>query len=398
METCKNCDLELPDENAVCTCQCKRCGDIVFDPVLAYCQSFLKNYSVAEVAKAVESFFSSDDVIKARELIRSDFAEKVKDLEISRTASRRTTINRSHLQANAVDVVEATYHLSQNEGPRFMVDDISQIPILRPNLANARDQAASLLMLEKRLERFEEKFNEKIAATDEILKDHDQQLHEHKVRKSTSLCATSDYGLLSLPPPATGFGRNPDGKKHTAPRDALENDRGCNQTPAAAAAPEDRQSSWSAIATHLQENSEDWKVVESKRKPHNRQNQTEKRAVKKRPAPMQGTATDTEIKAGSGPSRDLWVYNVHKDMSDEALRKYIEDGGSKKDKKVNVRLWEPRYQDHHEYKCFRLSISKFDYEYVFQPDFWPLDVHFRKYWLSKEEFSAIKNRNAPASK
>ena len=86
-------------------------------------------------------------------------------------------------------------------------------------------------------------------------------------------------------------------------------------------------------------------------------------------------------------------------MGDDELLQYIENGGSTAAKKVEVRLWEKRYKENHEHKCFRLTISKGDYDYVFKPEFWPLDVHFRKYWLSKDEIDALKgNDNKQSSK
>ena len=72
---------------------------------------------------------------------------------------------------------------------------------------------------------------------------------------------------------------------------------------------------------------------------------------------IQRTADGTQVKAGPGPNRDLWIYNVDKTMEDEQLRKFIEDGGSSKAGKVHIRLWEPRYQAQWDTKKFRLTIG-----------------------------------------
>ena len=76
-------------------------------------------------------------------------------------------------------------------------------------------------------------------------------------------------------------------------------------------------------------------------------------------------------------------------MDDETLRKFIEDGGSNKERKVHVKLWQSRYHERHESKQFRLTISKRDYEYVYKSEFWPLHVSVRKYYLSSEEKAQI---------
>ena len=72
-------------------------------------------------------------------------------------------------------------------------------------------------------------------------------------------------------------------------------------------------------------------------------------------------------------------------MDDEVLRNFVANGGSTKQKEVKIRLWESRYKDTYDHKCFRLTIGLCDYDYVFNRDFWPLDISVRRYWLAKEE-------------
>ena len=72
-------------------------------------------------------------------------------------------------------------------------------------------------------------------------------------------------------------------------------------------------------------------------------------------------------------------------MDDAALRKFIEEGGATQTQQVHIRLWEPRYKSHYDTKCFRLTIAKKDYEYVFNCDFWPEDISVRKYiWYTAD--------------
>ena len=73
MAKCAKCEKDLPDEHVVCVdCHdqsCLTCNGVVFDPVLAYCQCFLKNYNVAEVTKAIEVHFEEDDIVNARKVL-----------------------------------------------------------------------------------------------------------------------------------------------------------------------------------------------------------------------------------------------------------------------------------------------------------------------------------------
>ena len=111
MEKCTKCGLDRQNGAVTCNCLCMQCKDIIFDHVLAYCQSFLKNYTVLEVAKSVECLFTSNDVTKARDMLRNQFMEKLSDLDIVKVASRRSSNNRSHIEANAYDVTEATFRM-----------------------------------------------------------------------------------------------------------------------------------------------------------------------------------------------------------------------------------------------------------------------------------------------
>ena len=401
MDKCVKCGQEVK-EGEVCTCTCAKCKDIIFDPVLAYCWSFLQTYSVAEVAKSVESFFTSDDIIKARNILRNEFMDKLGELEISTIAYRKSSIKRTCVGANAYDVTEATYLLTRDGGPKFVTDDISRLPVIGPNLTNHSDQSASLLMMENRLRRMEEKMDvtqSTLVEHDEVLKEHDQMMREcNKKSKDTADSSAPDLGSLSLPPAASGFGwsrremqRSEQSSDQAPASGKLDRKDGNPEPSSVAAAPS--KSSWSHVASQLRTDSateEPWHVVRNKQKVDRMPSKP--LIQRKRPAPMQGTAVDTNIKAGKGPKRDLWIYNVHRDMSDEDLRKYIEDGGSQQERKVNIRLWEPRYKDFHEYKCFRLTISKTDYDYVYKPEFWPMDIHFRKYWLDKAEIDALKGK------
>ena len=380
MEKCTKCGLDRQSEAVACSCSCNNCSNIVFDHVLAYCQSFLNNYSVQEVARAMEYQFPANDVIQARDLLRTQFMDKLKDLNITKVASRRSSNNRSHLEANAYDVAEAMYLLTNEQNrPRFVTEHINKLPVISPSLACPKDQAAAILMLEKKMLRMEGRQD----ATDDVLKQHERQITDfeksgHKDQPASSQCA------LSLPPPGPGFGkRDIERQKKTADQAIQQVLHSGEASQALSSRP-----SWSGMAAELNNADGDWQNV----------NRTKRNALpKRRPAPMQGTAKDTKFKAGRGPSRDIWIYNVHKDMSDDELHDYIANGGSTAIKKVEIRHWEKRYKDTYEHKCFRLTIAKSDYEYVFKPEFWPLDVHFRKYWLSKDEIAALKGPDNPVS-
>ena len=156
-------DFELQDD---CNSKIANCNSSLVDPVLAYCASFLKNYSVAEVTDALQQFFKEDTVLTARDLLRRKCEEKLKDLDIMKVSQRRASANRKSFEANASDVAEAVYLLiNEDNGPQFLIDDVRKLPLLGPSLATPKSQAETILLLEKKFQNMETR----MSANDEIL-------------------------------------------------------------------------------------------------------------------------------------------------------------------------------------------------------------------------------------
>ena len=356
------------------------CNSILIDPVLAYCASFLKNYSVAVVAEALKQFFNEHTVLTARDLLRRKCEEKLKDLDIIKVSQRRASANRQSFEANARDVAEAVYLLiNEDKGPQFLIDDVRKLPLLGPSLATPKSQAETIFLLEKKFQSMETR----MSANDQILRQHDEELLRCKAEKEEIASSLSNYGSLTLPPPAPGGSSWKDKMPYAEQIEVSKR----SEVSKVECKPDDIKESngvksWASMVKQAHAEDEKWQLVQKEKKKMS--------PVRKRPTPMKGTAKETGIKAGKGPNRDIWVYNVDKDITDEEMKNYIEEGGSSKERTVDIRMWEPRYKDTHDSKCFRLTIAKTDFDYVFNPEFWPLDINFRKYWLSKKEMSSFK--------
>ena len=412
MAQCAKCGHNLPGED-VCMCSCENCANIVFNPVLAYCQYSLENYSVVEVTKAVEQFFCNEDVAAAREVLRRMFLDRLDDLEIKKIANRKSSTNRTCLEANASDVTEAVYQLINSITPvRFATFELKKLPLLTATLAATRTQAEVVLMMEKKIHQMEQRLVEH----DNQLKQHDDQF----ARISQTEGSVSTVGLpaaanmhqtfragarpktqqptmyateMSLPLPGEGFGASAkrlvtDAAKMSLPPPG----EGFGASAMRLA------TSWADVTARPPQGTDGpiedqkWEKQRSERLRLLKESQN-KMSKKRTPRTyLQGTATNTEIKAGKGPNRDLWIFNVDKDMTDEALRSYIAAGGSGKQKQINIRLFEPRYRLGAESKQFRLTIGINDFDYVYNSEFWPLDVSIRRYWLSEEEKGKIADK------
>ena len=389
MANCVKCGNDLPD----CQCSCKNCENIVFNAVLAYCQFSLENYSVVEVSKAVEQFFCNEEVAAARDMLRQLFLGRLDDLEIKKIVSRKSSPNRTCLEANASDVTEAVYHLINSVSPpRFATFDLKKLPILTAALATTRAQSEAVLLLEKKMQQVEQR----LVDYGNILKQQDDKISECVAHRNDQVKARSDGAVinvnksrnpvqegqhLSLPPPMPGFGASGRQQQPSVPSWATVT----------------ATSQISESASDTADNNQPWQIPRRERlrmQAHQKQAKGEAAGQqqtnnnrRKHTACIHGSADNTQVKAGIGPNRDLWIFNVHKDMNDADLRNFIAEGGSTKENKVNIRLFEARYKKDAESKQFRLTIGLKDYEYVYKAEFWPLDVSVRKYWISNNERS-----------
>ena len=405
MAQCVKCGKTKPEGAEVCPCSCYNCEHAVFNHVLAYTQSYLNNNSALEVSKALEIYFSNDEMASARNILREKFGEQLSELDICKVANRKSSLNRSVLGANANDVVEAVYHLMNGDPtPQFVTLELHRLPMLTPVLASTNAQAESILLLEKKFQHMEQKMQEHydlILQNSRDLANRPQAVRPSAVRSAVEQATPNEFSAaagnkasyarsLNLPPPLTGFGSS--GSKPTQQQAA-----GTSQSvslPENSIQPPKHQ----PVGEAQQQPSSDqpWEIQHHMKRRLRRASadtqgsDAQQRKPRRRTPPLQGSALNTEMKAGAGPSRDLWIFNVHKDMDDNDLRGYVEDGGGTKERKVNIRSWEARYNDEQDSKQFRLTISKQDYDYVYKTEFWPKDISVRKYYLSAEDKAKLR--------
>ena len=401
MAHCTNCGEDMDDCTSVCPCTCKNCKNIVFNHVLAYTQVYLDTYSVVEVTKAIETFFTNEDVAAAREILRRKFDSDLNTLDICKIANRKSSLNRSTMEANAGDITEAVYYLMQMDGPpKFVTFELNKLPLLTPILASTRTQAENVLFLEQKVRRIEERLNEQ---SSQLMQQSDD-INKCQKKLEFKSVAPSAKNAMATPmvPSSLSFTREKD----------ISEPEISQSIGSSALGPRQEQPrpgpSWAEMTSRDLPrdggpNSSGWEIPRHHRLKQRRasggtqDSQPVTKTHGRRTQALQGSATNTQLKAGAGPNRDLWIFNVHKDMEDDKLRKFIEDGGSTKEKKVHIRQWQVRYNEFSESKQFRLTIGKVDYDYVYKAEFWPLDISVRKYYLSNEEKAQLKGSKQGAA-
>ena len=365
MFQCFKCGHSLL-EGAECTCENANednpnvFDNVFYNHVLAYCQSALHSFNVDIVSKALDMYFSTEDIYTARKLLRQYFADKLAGLDIMKYDKRRDSKQRSGAMMEAQDLAEALHRLSGEDiPPRFVTFELHKLPILRPDSACEKSLAEKVALLEKKFERMEQWQEQK----DEMTEEHDRRISVIEKRRNcqeipcSMPVASSSAGSSQVQVSYSQAANIP----QVTPRP---------QVPSMA----------EIIQSEIAKASTAPKPVPPVSAP--KQQKGKQAFAGRKPLRIQGKSTCPNIKAGLGPDRDFWIYNVDRSMADADLRTFIENGGCTKKNKVVVRQLEPRYEEHWDSKRFHLTIPLSHYEDVFSEEFWPENIWLKKYWVN----------------
>ena len=358
-DTCGSCQKELPD-GYVATCNecmtksCETCRNVTFNTVLAYGSRFLENYSIAEVCKSLEMHFKKEDIVKARNLLREQFGDLLDGTSIMTAENRKGSYGRSAMHANALDVVQALDELSRlANGIQFAVLDITSLPVVRPQSGDT-DIDERVIMMENAMRRLQERVDQQESTLEMISVKDKNETMMLRIDELQNKVASFEKAVKEAKVPCA-VNQSYAGKVTGIPRSVQESagiKRPMNDSSAGNVGP--------STSAAVQPRENDWQEVKHKKK-------------RKPTEVLQGQAKDTNIKAGkiATPDRDFWISNVDLTMDDKALQEFIENGGSTKDGKLNLRLFERRYKDDFTTKCFRITIGAEDYKRVYNSEFWP---------------------------
>ena len=158
----------------------------------------------------METYFGSVALTEARHLLRIKLSEKLKDHDICEVVSCRNTYSRSCHEANAQDITGAVHYMSNGENPpKFLVKDIKKLQLLSPALAVTQNQSASLLLMEKKIQRMEERMDH----ADDAVARHEKQLVPTFVRSTQEVLdipkATSSTNLGAWAKPLNHIAQRP---------------------------------------------------------------------------------------------------------------------------------------------------------------------------------------------
>ena len=100
-----------------------------------------------------------------------------------------------------------------------------------------------------------------------------------------------------------------------------------------------------------------------------RKQQRQKRRI------IQGNAKEStgSFRGAPEPSRDLFIYRVDKDSTDDDLKTHIEASG------INIRLLQCVSHSDAKFKSYRLTVAASQYGELFKDEMWPDGVNIRRY-------------------
>ena len=303
MENCELCNNPSP------TSLCERCASRN-SAVLAYCQCYLDNYADNEVYSAIQTHFTTDNLMIARKQLRDHWPEQLRGLPIMEVETRRNSELRQARQAVATDIVTAIRKLSESDKPpRFITIDIKQLPMVRPRSTES-DTDERLQLVENIVRRLESRINvneDNIALlsgnyeTDVKTKLHDM---DKTLKSHINLQKPTYAEMVCNPFDLTASSNNASNRNDMDLKEVVlpENEKR-------------RLNPFMGKEEPGMAKTDDWQERKTKRR--------------RQPIGIQGKAEGTNIKSrNGGPNRDLWISNVDASMEDNDLKMFIENGGS----------------------------------------------------------------------
>lgn len=104
---------------------------------------------------------------------------------------------------------------------------------------------------------------------------------------------------------------------------------------------------------------------------------TRKKVNKNRNVIM-GSKSDCVIKGAPEPNRDLFIFRLDAETTEDKLRSFISDKGFK------VNELELKSNEKAKYKSYRLRVPKSQFSRLFDENMWPAGVGIRKYFAPKD--------------
>ena len=94
---------------------------------------------------------------------------------------------------------------------------------------------------------------------------------------------------------------------------------------------------------------------------------------------ISGSGSTLRIRGAPEPSREIFVYRIHPDTTEDEFKEYMEYVG------ITVRAIECTSKVESHFKSYHVTIPVSHLERAFTPAAWPEGVRVRKFWPKKQQ-------------
>lgn len=365
---------------------------VVLNSVLAYVVNSVSNSAIMDIKKCCLDFYDGEELVQAKNLL----------WQIGDQSILKPKINRRSCEKVMDDILDGITGLeAANKLPRIAVDPLglNRIPKIKPAEILSVSICERVTLLEHKLQRTESELSNNLARVITLEEKVNRPGSYAERVASGSLAAEDapigrtgpkqyDSQLTPTAPPATdasvmitsgSTNRQrmiaPNRQKATAPPCDMTSDISHN---AARTQPRmthlnELRHGISTISLASNASSKPSGYDEGYRYQGNRHKKT-------RPKPITGTRTTLTggFRGAPAPSRDIFVYRVEKDTPCSVIKDYMVDHGT------DIRSIECVSNENSTYSSFKLEVSVTDVSKVLDPEFWPIGVCARRFYMSRE--------------
>lgn len=368
--------------------------DIIVDPVLTYVAFSLDTSPAEYVNTCCVQFYTADELKRAKLLLWGKIGEDI----LGSNVKRRDGSSRSESEAIIMDITAAVQKLDAlGKLPSFLVDPVGlhRIPKCNPSEMNSVSMCERLVQMEQRLKMVENSLSENVVKTLGM---------EEKVHKMTSYATVVTgrpspsapppsvspnivAGRLSpsapplsvsprqlMPPPPLPLSQtqshpqrmyshviNASGTRHTTgPRPAAPRE--------ASASGLMRSASQLSVTSNTSQQSGSFVFQRQDR-----------RRQRRRAEAVVGTGPSDIIRGAPEPLRDLFVSRLEQGVTLDQIKHYTNS------KNVTVHNIEKKSREDSMYLSFKVTVKVSDMDTLLQPDFWPMGVRVRRFWLPRQQ-------------
>ena len=352
---------------------------IVINELLAYCIHHSNSSTRDSIKRVILDFYNPEEISAAKHTLWKVIGDQV----LGKTKIRQDSHIRSRHESEISDILEALAKVDVDvnesvESVHFVAYDLGRLPRVAPEELDLTSVVLRLTDLESRFKSLDAKVAKNTDSV-ECLTDVSLQTtgYAHAARQHVQ--HTSPGHTVPRPPAHRAPPHKPTGHVKNDARNTALRSKPTAQTPSVnTQQPADQAAAdVSDVAPVL--DSDGFEIQRGERRRLNR-TQTARQ-------PVYGSSdTVSGLRAGKR-SRDLFIFNLNAETSDDELKSFLLDNG------IDAQEVECQSKENSFNTSYRLKVDSTDAEKLLKPEFWPANVGIRPYFRKRMQPKADVNTN-----